>query len=132
MTTDGYALNLPRGLSNQPGTPQLSVYRPLGIARAVALIVLGAAPAEEAAVLRHGASVSERNALIVEVRVALTARGAVFVEYAKEPCAPQDFRARFFLLPLCRFACECGGKDGRRVRSRRMAVDLAPFSGLKP
>ena len=50
---------------------------------AAALIVLGAAlaSAEAAAVLRHGASVSERNALIVEVRVALDRAARVFVEY---------------------------------------------------
>ena len=41
-----------------------------------------AQPAPAAAAVRwHDASVSERNALIVEVQVTLTARGAVFVEY---------------------------------------------------
>ena len=50
---------------------------------AAALIVVGAAlaSADAAAVLRHGASVSERNALIVEVRVALARAARVFVEY---------------------------------------------------
>ena len=40
-----------------------------------------AAPPALAAVLRHSASVSERNALIVEVRVALARAARVFVEY---------------------------------------------------
>ena len=51
---------------------------------AVAALVLGAAPAQVAAaatVLAHDASVSERNALIVEVRVALSRAARVFVEY---------------------------------------------------
>ncbi len=48
---------------------------------AAALIVVGAALASADAVLRHGASVSERNALIVEVRVALARAARVFVEY---------------------------------------------------
>ena len=39
------------------------------------------ASADETAVLRHGASVSERNALIVEVRVALSRAARVYVEY---------------------------------------------------
>ena len=44
---------------------------------------LGAAPspAPAAAVLRHSASVSERNALIIEVRVTLARAARVFVEY---------------------------------------------------
>ena len=50
---------------------------------AAAFIALGAAlaSADETAVLRHGASVSERNALIVEVRVALSRAARVYVEY---------------------------------------------------
>ena len=52
-------------------------------ALAAACIVFGAAPAsaDAPAVLRHDASVSERNALIVEVRVALARAARVFVEY---------------------------------------------------
>ena len=52
-------------------------------ALAAAFIVFGAAPAsaDAPAVLRHDASVSERNALIVEVRVALARAARVFVEY---------------------------------------------------
>ena len=52
-------------------------------ALAAACIVFGAAPAsaEAPAVLRHDASVRERNALIVEVRVALARAARVFVEY---------------------------------------------------
>ena len=58
-----------------------SGYRPLGMA--AALIVLGAAlaSADAAAVLRHGASVSGRNALIVEVQAELARTARVFVEY---------------------------------------------------
>ena len=50
---------------------------------AAAFIALGAAlaSADETAVLRHGASVSERNALIIEVRVALSRAARVYVEY---------------------------------------------------
>ena len=52
-------------------------------ALAAASIVFGAAraSADAPAVLRHDASVSERNALIVEVRVALARAARVFVEY---------------------------------------------------
>ena len=54
------------------------------IALSSALLVLGvalASCADEVAVLRHSASVSERNALIVEVRVTLDRAARVFVEY---------------------------------------------------
>ena len=47
-----------------------------------AAFVLGAEPASDAAaVLRHSAAVSERNALIAEVRVTLDRAARVFVEY---------------------------------------------------
>ena len=53
----------------------------LGLAAAAGVLGAGLASADAAAVLRHGASVSERNALIVEVRVTLARAARVFVEY---------------------------------------------------
>ena len=55
----------------------------LGLA-AASLLLTGAPPsalADAAAVLRHGAAVSESNALIAEVQVALARAARVFVEY---------------------------------------------------
>ena len=55
----------------------------LGLA-AASMLLTGAPPpalAEAAAVLRHGAAVSESNALIAEVQVALARAARVFVEY---------------------------------------------------
>ena len=54
----------------------------LVLSLAAAAFVLGAEPASDAAaVLRHSAAVSERNALIAEVRVTLASAARVFVEY---------------------------------------------------
>ena len=55
-----------------------------GLAAASLLLLTGAPPpalADAAAVLRHGAAVSESNALIAEVQVALSQAARVFVEY---------------------------------------------------
>ncbi len=55
---------------------------PAGVPGAAPALAPAARPAAAtAAVLRHDASVSERNALIVEVRVALARAARVFVEY---------------------------------------------------
>ena len=51
--------------------------------------MLGAVLASADAVLRHSASVSKRNALIVEVRVTLARAARVFVEY-DNPQAGRD------------------------------------------
>ena len=76
----------------------------------IALAAAPAAAADAAAVLRHGASVSARNALIVEVRVALSGAARVYVEYdhpqAGRYRTPLSGRGAAHVIPLVRLRPE--------------------------